>query len=385
MCSRPARGRVDRLGRVAARVAVAVAAADALVAARAERPAAVLGRRAVAGEQHAPHVGAHPRVVERPVELVDRVRPERVAHLGPVERDAHRPGADRPVVGDVGQVEPRDRGPGIGVEDLGDHVGEDRRMTSEPGRLIDRAVPRWDFAERHARLVHAPPPRVWRALADVRVSDLPLTRLLMRVRTLGRRAVGDPDRRMLDALPPGEVARDEGREVLLAMVAPTSLRTDIRSLDDLRAASVDELVRPMPDGWVRIAHRLPRRSQRRVDLADDGDEGARDRSDRPSQVPPLLAGNPRGQRADQARGSARCGPTCGARHVTERVVFSIPMRTRFRGIDVREGMLLHGAGRVGGVLAVLGLRRARECPVAGRGARGGVRRVAGAASYDHRR
>ncbi len=126
-------------------------------------------------------------------------------------------------------------------------------MTSEPGRLIDRAVPRWDFAERHARLVHAPPPRVWRALADVRVSDLPLTRLLMRVRTLGRRAAGDPDRRMLDALPPGEVAREEGREVLLAMVAPTSLRTDIRSLDDLRAASVDELVRPMPDGWVRIA------------------------------------------------------------------------------------------------------------------------------------
>jgi len=54
-------------------------------------------------------------------------------------------------------------------------------------------------------------------------------------------------------LPPGEVARDEGRELLLAMVAPTSLRTDVRSLDELRAASVAELTRPMPDGWVRIA------------------------------------------------------------------------------------------------------------------------------------
>jgi hypothetical protein len=27
----------------------------------------------------------------------------------------------------------------------------------------------------------------------------------------------------------------------------------MRSLDSLRASSVDELVRPMPDGWVRIA------------------------------------------------------------------------------------------------------------------------------------
>ena len=126
-------------------------------------------------------------------------------------------------------------------------------MTPEARRLIDRAVPRWDFAERHGRLVRAPAPLVWRALGEVRVSDLPMTRLLMRVRTLGRRPLGAADRRMLDALPPGEVARDEGRELLLAMVAPTSLRTDAGSLADLRAASVDELVRPMPDGWVRIA------------------------------------------------------------------------------------------------------------------------------------
>lgn len=125
-------------------------------------------------------------------------------------------------------------------------------MTPEAGRLMDRALPRWDFAERHARLVHAPAPLVWRALGEVRVSDLPLTRALMRVRMLGR-SVTSPDRRALDALPPGEVAREEGRELLLALVAPASLRTDISSLDDLRAASVPELIRPMPDGWVRIA------------------------------------------------------------------------------------------------------------------------------------
>ena len=89
-------------------------------------------RRPVAGQQHAADVRRHPRVVEHPVELVDRVRPEGVAHLRPVEGDAHRaatrPGDDRPVVGDVGEVEALDRSPGRGVEDLGDHIGEDRGM-----------------------------------------------------------------------------------------------------------------------------------------------------------------------------------------------------------------------------------------------------------------
>ena len=54
----------------------------------------------------------HARVVEHSVELVDGVRPERVAHLGPVERDADGrlalPVDDVPVVGDVGQVEALD-------------------------------------------------------------------------------------------------------------------------------------------------------------------------------------------------------------------------------------------------------------------------------------
>ena len=62
---------LDRVGGVALGVLVAVLAADALVAAAAERPAAVLRRRSVAGEQHAADVGAHPGVVERGVELVD--------------------------------------------------------------------------------------------------------------------------------------------------------------------------------------------------------------------------------------------------------------------------------------------------------------------------
>jgi hypothetical protein len=125
-------------------------------------------------------------------------------------------------------------------------------MTPHAGRLLDRALPRWDFAEHHERLVRAPAPLVWRALGEVCMSDLPVTRVLMRVRTLGRSPRGTADRLALDALPPAEIARDEGRELLLGLVAPTSLRTDVRSLDALRPASWDELLRPMADGWVRI-------------------------------------------------------------------------------------------------------------------------------------
>src|SRR5262249_10324426 len=94
--------RVDRLRRLPGRVPVAVAAADALITAGAEGPAAVLGRWAVAGEQHAAHIAGHPRVVERLVQFVDRVRAEGVADLGPVEGDTDRTGVHGAVVGDVG-------------------------------------------------------------------------------------------------------------------------------------------------------------------------------------------------------------------------------------------------------------------------------------------
>ncbi len=73
---------------------------------------AVLGRRPVAGQQDDTNLRPHAGVVHDAVQLVDGVRPKRVADLGPVERDAHRrlglPVNDMPVVGDVGQVEPVD-------------------------------------------------------------------------------------------------------------------------------------------------------------------------------------------------------------------------------------------------------------------------------------
>ena len=112
--------RIDRVRRLSFGVLVAVLAADALIAAAAERPSAILRRRAVAGEQHAADVGRHARVVERGVELVDGVRAEGVADLRPVEGDAHRADVVGAVVRDVGEVEARHRGPRRRVEDLRD-------------------------------------------------------------------------------------------------------------------------------------------------------------------------------------------------------------------------------------------------------------------------
>jgi hypothetical protein len=61
--------------------------------------------------------------------------------------------------------------------------------------LIDDFMPRWDERERHERLVPASPEQVDRALRDLRGSDLPLTRLLMGIRTLlapGARPTREP-------------------------------------------------------------------------------------------------------------------------------------------------------------------------------------------------
>ena len=101
-------GSIDS-ARLRAGVLVAVRAADALVAAGAERPPAVLRRRSVAGEQHAADVGRHAGVVEGGVQLVDGVRPEGVAHLRAVEGDAHGALVDGAVVRDVGERRTRRR------------------------------------------------------------------------------------------------------------------------------------------------------------------------------------------------------------------------------------------------------------------------------------
>ena len=125
-------------------------------------------------------------------------------------------------------------------------------MAAGTGTLLDEAVPTWDVRERHARLVHAPVQDVWDALLATRVGDLPLSRGLMAVRTLGRHGRGAADRPAIAAMPPGELGRREPTELLFGLVMPASLRLPADGLESLRPASVAELRRPLPDGWARV-------------------------------------------------------------------------------------------------------------------------------------
>ncbi|SLC85326.1 Uncharacterised protein [Mycobacteroides abscessus subsp. massiliense] len=154
-------GGIHRFGGLAPGVLISGAPPDALVAAGAECPAAVLGTGTVSGEQHRTHVGSHPCVIQGAVQLVHGVRAEGVAHLGAVERDPY--GAclaspigsvfDVPVIGDVGQVlEPRYRLPARRVKGIGGLPvvlghGSDSRghplcgRSKPPGTTMPRLVP----------------------------------------------------------------------------------------------------------------------------------------------------------------------------------------------------------------------------------------------------
>ena len=101
-------------------------------------------------------------------------------------------------------------------------------MADGPGTLLDQAVPRWDVRERHQRVVAAPVGAVWRAVLDLTVGELSVTHALMRVRTLCRVPPGAHDRRLVDALPPGEVARREPTELLFGLVSRARLAPSTR-------------------------------------------------------------------------------------------------------------------------------------------------------------
>lgn len=131
--------RVDRVARLrmfirclTAVVTVAIVTADPLVTTGAERPPAVLGRRAVAGQDDRTNVGGEPGVVECPVQFIDRLGTERVTDLGtiksntddrqiPLARDrvAVEAPLDSAMVGDIGELESFNETPLSGIKRLG--------------------------------------------------------------------------------------------------------------------------------------------------------------------------------------------------------------------------------------------------------------------------
>ena len=82
--------------------------------------------------------------------------------------------------------------------------------------LIDDLLPSWDFRTRYARQIAAGPPQVWAALHAVTFRELPLTRLLMSVRTAGRARLDGP---LAEGLRMPVLGQAEAREAVLGQVA----------------------------------------------------------------------------------------------------------------------------------------------------------------------
>jgi hypothetical protein len=81
--------------------------------------------------------------------------------------------------------------------------------------ILDRLLPSYQFRTRYTRTIAAPPEAVWAAVLAVTADDLPVTRLLMKVRTAGRSRMAGP---LLKTMPP-ELGRRDGQEVVLGQVA----------------------------------------------------------------------------------------------------------------------------------------------------------------------
>ena len=100
-----------------------------------------------------------------------------------------------------------------------------------PTTQLDLALPHWHFREVHATTVDAAPADVFAAVRSVRLAEMPVARLLMRLRGLRTRG----DRPVLDeALAFFSVLAEEpGRELVLGSIGqPWRLRGGGRPADD---------------------------------------------------------------------------------------------------------------------------------------------------------
>lgn len=84
--------------------------------------------------------------------------------------------------------------------------------------LIDQVMPSWDRREVHSRQTTASPDALWQAVHDLQTDELTAMRVLMGMRTLGRR-VGDGNQTVLEGFERmgfRAVAHRPGQELVMA-------------------------------------------------------------------------------------------------------------------------------------------------------------------------
>ena len=111
-------------------IAVAILAADALVATRTKRITAVARGGAIARQNDGSDVTGHSRMIKAPVEFVDRMRAECIANFRTVKSDANdgqilafggavdRASGNPTMVGHIGELEALNLAPALGIESI---------------------------------------------------------------------------------------------------------------------------------------------------------------------------------------------------------------------------------------------------------------------------
>jgi hypothetical protein len=114
--------------------------------------------------------------------------------------------------------------------------------------LIDQVLLKYDFWSRYTRRVPTDPAQVWRAIHELTYRELPLTRLLMGVRTAGRARLSGS---VLQAAAMPELARNEGHELVMGRVAKFWQPRPARGpASTTTAAGFTEFAEP---GWAKAA------------------------------------------------------------------------------------------------------------------------------------
>ena len=120
---------------------------------------------------------------------------------------------------------------------------------------LDRLLPDPHFRERHGRTIDAPPAAVWRAVEELRLGDLALSRALMSIRMLPARLAGRSEAsrmvsaRLLEGGPVPVLATYPQRAVVAGGVLQPWKITGGDEPPELDAAALQAFAEP---GWVKV-------------------------------------------------------------------------------------------------------------------------------------